>query len=350
MSFLLYLRKVTKLMLNEGKYYLKNASFKRTQNLGKLLAGYHYSRLKKTPHQWGLPLSISIEPTTACNLGCPECPSGLKKFSRPTGNLDVNLLDGILDEIGDTLQYLTFYFQGEPFIHPKMVNLVEKASSRGIFSATSTNAHFISEKVADEIVASGLNKLIISIDGTTQDVYEQYRVRGKLGKVIEGTKNILAAKRKKNAIFPLVYFQFLVVKPNEHQIANVYKLADDLGVDGVLLKTAQVYNYENGNDLIPTIDKYSRYKQRKDGTWAIKNKLLNQCWRMWHSCVITWDGRIVPCCFDKDAKHELGQYGKQSFREIWWGEAYRHFRQSLLISRNEIDICKNCSEGTRVWA
>lgn len=334
----------------EAKYYLKHATLKRAKNLWKLWSGYHYSRYTKSPHQWGLPLSISIEPTTACNLGCPECPSGLKNFTRPTGNLNENLLEGILDEIGDTLQYLTFYFQGEPFIHPKMVSLIEKASSRGIFSATSTNAHFITEKVAEEIVESGLNKLIISIDGTTQDVYEQYRVRGKLKKVIEGTRNILAAKEKKNALFPLVYFQFLVVRPNEHQIKDVYKLADELGVDGVLLKTAQVYSYENGNDLIPTIDKYARYKQEKDGTWSIKNKLLNQCWRMWHSCVITWDGRIVPCCFDKDATHELGQFGNTSFKEVWWGESYNAFRRSLLISRSEIEICKNCSEGTKVWA
>jgi radical SAM protein with 4Fe4S-binding SPASM domain len=341
---------VRKSGLKELEYYAKHTSYRRAKNLWKLWSGYHYSRYKKAPHQWGLPLSISIEPTTACNLGCPECPSGLKHFTRPTGNLDTNLLDGILDEIGDTLQYLTFYFQGEPFIHPKMVQLIEKASSRGIFSATSTNAHFISEKVAGQIVESVLNKLIISIDGTTQDVYEQYRKKGKLEKVIEGTRNILEAKKQRNSIFPLVYFQFLVVRPNQHQINDVQKLADELGVDGVLLKTAQVYDYKNGNDLIPTIDKYSRYKKEKDGSWSIKNNLLNQCWRMWHSCVITWDGRIVPCCFDKDATHELGQFGNQSFKEIWWGEAYNNFRQSLLISRSEIDICKNCSEGTKVWA
>jgi len=335
---------------HQAKYYLQNGSIKRYINILKLLAGYHYSRSLKKPHQWGLPASISIEPTTACNLGCPECPSGLKQFTRPQGNLNQKTLALLLDEIGDTLQYITFYFQGEPFIHPNMVGLIEEAAKRKIFTATSTNAHFITEKMADDIVSSGLGKLIISIDGTTQQVYEQYRKKGKIDKVIEGTRRILEARKKTGSVFPLVYFQFLVVKPNEHQIADVQKLGDEMGVDGVLFKTAQVYSYENGNPLIPTIDKYSRYKKGPDGKWSIKNKLLNQCWKMWQSSVVTWDGRIVPCCFDKDADHEMGQLGKQPFKDIWHGAAYRNFRQALLKSRSEIEICKNCSEGTTVWA
>ena len=84
--------------------------------------------------------------------------------------------------------------------------------------------------------------------------------------------------------------------------------------------------------------------------FTIKNPLHNQCWKMWSSCVITWDGKVVPCCFDKDAKHVMGDVGTQSFQEIWTGEPYQSFRQSILRSRSEIEICKNCSEGLEVWA
>ncbi len=345
-----YLRMVRTGDLKQALYYLKHLSAKRLGNLLALWAGYHFSRFAKRPLQWAMPVSISIEPTTACNLGCPECPSGLKNFTRPTGNLQPALLDGLLDEVGSYLQYITFYFQGEPFIHPNMIGLIRAASKRGIFSVTSTNAHFINSGMAELIVASGLNKLIISIDGTTQEVYEQYRKKGKLEKVIRGTKHILEARERSKSQWPLVYFQFLVVKPNEHQIPDVKALGDELGVDGVLFKTAQVYEFEDGNPLIPTIEKYARYTEGVDGKWRIKNKLLNQCWKMWHSCVVTWDGKIVPCCFDKDATHQLGILEGITFREIWHGERYRNFRQSLLISRGEIDICKNCSEGTKVWA
>lgn len=76
---------------------------------------------------------------------------------------------------------------------------------------------------------------------------------------------------------------------------------------------------------------------------------MNRCWKMWHSCVITWDGRVVPCCFDKDASHALGELKNTSFREIWYSSAYYNFRGAILRSREEIDICKNCTEGTKVW-
>ena len=168
--------------------------------------------------------------------------------------------------------------------------------------------------------------------------------------MIEGTKNILRWRKEMKSKTPHVVFQFLVVRPNEHQVPEVYKLAKELGVDRVALKTAQIYDYQNGSDLIPTQDKYSRYQRDEKGAYAIKNELLNHCWKMWHSCVITWDGKVVPCCFDKDAQHVMGDLSRQSFEEIWKSDAYREFRSSLLRSRSEIEMCKNCTEGTKVLA
>lgn len=119
-------------------------------------------------------------------------------------------------------------------------------------------------------VESGLDRLIISIDGTTQDVYENYRVGGQLSKVIEGTKNIVKWKKELQSKTPHIIFQFLVVKPNEHQVEDVKKLGKELGVDEVRFKTAQVYDYENGNDLIPENMKYSRYK--KKCRWKVEHQ------------------------------------------------------------------------------
>jgi len=302
-----------------------------------------------SPRIKGMPVSISIEPTTSCNLRCPECPSGLRSFTRPTGMLDQSLFQNTIDQLAGTLSYLTFYFQGEPYLNPQFLDMVHYASRKGIYTATSTNAHYLNDAAARKTVESGLDRLIISIDGTTQKSYESYRVGGHLEKVIEGTKNIIAWKRKLNSKKPHVVFQFLVVKPNEHQIPDVHALAKKLGVDQVVLKTAQIYDYKNGSDLIPTQAQYARYHKKSDGTYDIKNKLLNHCWKMWHSCVITWDGKVVPCCFDKDAHFVLGDLNRNSFEDIWYGAAYTTFRESLLRSRNEIEICKNCTEGTKVW-
>ncbi len=329
---------------------LKKTSAKKMLNNLKVLSGFYISRMTKKAIHKGLPISIAIEPTTSCNLRCPECPSGLRQFTRDTGMLDENFFKKMIDELHPTLTYLTFYFQGEPYLNPNFLQMVKYASDKKVFTSTSTNAHYLTSEQAKKTVESGLDKIIISIDGTTQETYQSYRVGGHLDKVIEGTKNIIHWKKELKSKTPYVVFQFLVVKPNQHQIEDVKKLGKELGVDTVKFKTAQVYDFENGNELIPTINKYSRYKQNTDGTFEIKNNLLNQCWRMWNSCVITWDGLVVPCCFDKDAKHQLGDLKKQSFKSVWQNESYQNFRQAILKSRKEIDICANCSEGTKVWA
>lgn len=298
----------------------------------------------------GMPVSISIEPTTACNLGCPECPSGLKKFSRPTGNLKAATNQQIINAIAKKGLYVNFYFQGEPFIHPQFLELVKYARSKKLYTATSTNAHFLHPDMARKTVESGLDRLIISIDGTSQETYSQYRVHGQLDKVIAGTKNILHWKKELKSKTPYVIFQMLVVRPNEHEVEDARQLALSLGVDEIRFKTAQVYDYENGHNLIPLNEAYARYKKQPDGTYAIKNKLENQCWRMWQGCVFTWDGNVVPCCFDKDAEYKLGNIQEDSFRTIWKSGVYNQFRQNILKSRKKIDICKNCSEGTKVFA
>ena len=297
-----------------------------------------------------MPISLSIEPTTACNLGCPECPSGLKQFSRDTGNLKAENFNRWLDQLAPTLSYLNFYFQGEPFIHNEILQFISKASAAGIYTSTSTNAHFITEKRAEEIIRSGLDRILISIDGTTQEVYEQYRVNGTLQKVLDGTKLLVEARKNLKSKTPHIIFQFLVVRPNEHQIEDAKQLANEYKVDEIRFKTAQVYDYENGNPLIPTIEKYSRYKRHANGKFSVKSSLENHCWRMWSGAVVTWDGKVVPCCFDKDATHEMGNLSKENFNSIWKGPTYTAFRKQLLKGRKEIDICKNCSEGTKVWA
>ncbi len=341
--------------------FMKRAVFRDSLNLmGKLtprrmlngislLFGFYWSNFLGKARMFGMPLSVSFEPTTSCNLRCPECPSGLRSFSRPTGMLEPGFFRKTIDEIAPELLYLVFYFQGEPYLNRHFLDMVHYASRKNIYTATSTNAHYLDDETARKTVESGLDRLIISIDGTSQDVYEQYRVGGKLEKVIEGTRRILNWKKELKSQTPFVVFQFLVVKPNEHQMDEVQRLADELGVDDVWFKTAQIYDYQNGSELIPSRDEFSRYKKQKDGTYAIKNSLMNRCWKMWHSCVITWDGRVVPCCFDKDASHALGELKTDTFRSIWYSEPYRHFRASILRSREEIDICKNCTEGTKVW-
>lgn len=336
---------------NDSINLVSKLTFRRLWNAGKVLSSYYLSKWTKKPVQWGYPVSISFEPTTSCNLRCPECPSGLRAFTRPTGMLQKDFFRDTIEQLSSDLLYLIFYFQGEPYLNPSFLDMVKYASDKGIYTATSTNAHYLNDANARRTVESGLDRLIISIDGTTQEVYQQYRVGGKLEKVLEGARNIMKWKKELKSKTPFVFFQFLVVKPNEHQIEDVKRLAAEIGVDDVRFKTAQVYDYEQDpNNLIPTLDKYSRYRKNENGEFVFKNSLQNHCWRLWHATVISWDGLVVPCCFDKDAQHTLGDLKGKPFKEVWHSDQYVHFRRQILQSRKNIDICANCSEGTKVWS
>lgn len=324
-------------------------TWRRFINALKVWSSYQLSKWTGKPIQWGLPISISFEPTTSCNLRCPECPSGLRSFSRPTGMLQRDFFSSTIDQLHLELFYLIFYFQGEPYLNPDFLDMVRYAADRKIYTATSTNGHYLTDTNARRTIESGLDRLIISIDGTTQEVYQQYRVGGNLEKVLEGARTLMHWKKQLKSKTPFVVFQFLVVRPNEHQLEEARALAKQIGVDAIWFKTAQVYDFENDpNQLIPLNSSYSRYRKTEKGT-EFKGQLTNHCWRLWHDPVITWDGLVAPCCFDKDASYRLGDLKQESFATIWRSDSYKKFRATLLKGRKHIDICANCSEGTKVW-
>lgn len=329
--------------IKDGIKFLKTLTVGKLINFLILGCSYYCSILLRKPVHRGLPASISIEPTTSCNLSCPECPAGLKKFSRPVGTLPLNQFRAYIDGLKGHLMYLTLYFQGEPLLNKHFFDMVSYASGKGIYTATSTNAHFLKDELAKKTVESGLHRMIISIDGTTQETYEKYRKEGRLQEVLDGINELIKWKKKLNSGTPYIIIQFLVFRHNEHQIADIKALARRPGIDKLELKSAQVYDFEKGSGLIPLNKKYARYKQEKDG-WSLKKPVKNRCFRMWSGAVITWDGRVVPCCFDKDADHQMGSLDQNSFREIWRSDAYTSFRKQLFSDRKRIEICRNCTE------
>lgn len=335
--------------LTDGINFISKLNNKRIWNYVKLMASYYISKTTGKAFINAKPTSLEIEPTTSCNLRCPQCPSGLREFTRNTGMLDLPLYKKIIDETHQELVWLILYFQGEPFLNKQFLEFVKYAAQKNIYTATSSNAHYFTDDMAKATVESGLDRLIISIDGTSQDTYGKYRIGGNVEKVIEGTEKLLFWKKKLKSKTPHIIWQFIVFKHNEHQLPEIKKLAKQVGVDELGIKTAQIYDYQTSDNFIPENKDLSRYEKLADGTYQIKNKLLNQCWRMWRGSVITWDGLVVPCCFDKDATHRFGDVSQQTFNEVWHSNKYNNFRNTILKSRKEIDICTNCTEGTKVW-
>lgn len=258
--------------------------------------------------------------------------------------LQKDLFEKVIDQATGDLTWLHLYFQGEPFLHPHFLGLINYADTKGVFTSTSTNAHYLTEKNIQEVLNSGLKQLIVSMDGISQDIYEKYRLGGNLEKVKKGLNLLIQEKKKHRKTFPRIILQFLVTGQNEHQIPAIKNWGEEIGIDELQLKTTQIYDFENGSELIPSDLGYSRYIPDGKGKWKLKKKIENKCWRMWQGAVVTWDGKMVPCCFDKDAKHTMGDLQRDLIHEIWRSETYRGFRTQLLLDRSQIDICRNCTE------
>ncbi|HHN48360.1 MAG TPA: radical SAM protein [Bacteroidales bacterium] len=324
--------------------FLQTLTISRLLNHLKLQGSYFFSTLMKRPYHWGNPVAVSFEPTTACNLRCPECPSGTRILNRTPGNASLEDFKIILKQLPRETTWLTLYFQGEPFINKYFFEMIGLAKRRRMMVASSTNGHFLDAENAQKTIASGLDMLIISLDGTDAVTYQQYRKGGDFDLVLTGIKTLAKLKRQLKRNSPLVVLQFLVFKHNEHQINDMEKLGKELGADALELKTAQHYNYEDGNDFMTGLDKYSRYRKTGSGKYVLKRKMKNRCLRMWNACVITWDGSVVPCCYDKDANHCYGNLLHGNFRDVWNGKEADDFRQWLWQNRKAIEICSNCHE------
>lgn len=287
-------------------------------------------------------MAVSIEPLNICNLSCPECPTGLKLIKRNKGSINPELYQKIIDQISKHTFLVNLYFQGEPLMHIKLFSLITYAKQKGLVVSTSTNAQYITPFIAEKIVESGLDEIFISLDGITQDVYEKYRVGGDLNKVLDGIKNIVAAKQKFNSNLPIIRTQMLAFSFNEHQINSFKKESYKLGADIADVKTAQIYDVEYKKDLLPHSEDLTRYRTDNQNSIGLRGKIKNSCWKHWSSLVITWDGDVVPCCFDKDAHFKMGNVQNESLNHIWNNTQYNEFRKTILLQQNSIEMCNNC--------
>jgi radical SAM protein with 4Fe4S-binding SPASM domain len=254
--------------------------------------------------------------------------------------MDIDLFKKIMKELKPYLYNVNLYFQGEPMLHPLFFSFV--GNCREIHNVVSTNGHFLSEENSEKIVRTGLNKLIISLDGMDQETYSTYRVNGSVNRVIDGLKNVTRAKKRYNSSLK-IEIQFLVNRFNEHQIPKVRQLAKKVHAS-LSLKSMQIIDKEDIASWLPSERRFRRYKI-KEGNYVLKNSLPDRCARLWFNPVITWDGKVVPCCFDKNAEYIMGDLNQDSFGEIWNGPKYRIFRKSILSGRHMIEMCRNCTSG-----
>jgi radical SAM protein with 4Fe4S-binding SPASM domain len=312
-------------------------------NALKATGSYISSRLVRKPFISGMPVAVGIELTNYCNLKCPECSSGSEKMTRTRGFMNPELYEKFMSEAGPYLYNINLYFQGEPMLHPRFFEFTAKSGKINL--TVSTNGHFLSEENSSRLAVSGVSKLIVSLDGMDNETYSKYRVGGDREKVMTGIEHVSRVIHNEKSKLKLE-IQFLVNRYNESQIPQVENFAARMNAS-LKLKSMQVTDQENADLWMPASDKFRRYRKDDQGSFQLKNPLKNNCLRLWMNPVITWDGKVVPCCFDKDADHIMGDFNNMSFKEIWHGEKFKEFRRSLLENREKIEICRNCTSGLK---
>ena len=308
-------------------------------------ASYAFSLLTGKAFVWGMPGAIMIEPTNICNLKCPMCPSGNGSLKRAKGYMDFELFKKVIDEVSEYAFMVILWNQGEPFLNKDMVKMINYAHSKRMYTLVSTNANILPS--AEGIVDSGLDRLIISLDGASQETYNQYRINGEIDKVKENVRKLVEAKKKKNTIFPKILWQFIVMKHNEHEIELIQKLAKDTGVDSLSLKTVQIYEKDDIKNFLPENPKYRRYKI-SGNDFELKFGIKNRCRRIWRQPVINWNGEMAVCCFDKDIDFPVGNVKTNSVRSIFKNQKFQKMRNIILTDRKSIKMCRNCGEGVKL--
>ena len=344
-------------LLNELRLsgLLRSLTPRRVSNILKTSASFLLSAVLGKPIVWGLPPVLTIEPTNQCNLHCPLCTTGSGEMERPAGKMSLETYQKIIKHLGKDIFFMLIYHQGEPYINKKFFEFVEIAKQNNIYVTTSTNGHYFTDLNIKKTLDSGLDSMIISLDGITQESYEKYRVGGELDRVLDGTARLMTEKKRRKLRSPNVALQFLVMKHNEHEIQEVKKIADKLGVDQLLIKNIEVRSITEAREWLPNDNKFRRYDYDGD-KYIVKGNDKSSCTRPWLSTLINWDGTFVPCCFDKNGEYPMGDIHKlDEINHLWTSDSLMDFRTRLLQNRKSIDICRNCNQGfgsflpSRLW-
>lgn len=290
------------------------------------------------------PLFVSVEPAAVCQLRCPACPVGLRHLDVSTSRdlertMSLDVWHRVLSQIRDTAFIVQFYFQGEPLLNKNLPQMIAEAHEAGLYTIVSTNAQALTTEWAEALVQAGLNRIIVSMDGLSDESYNAYRVGGSLEKCKEAIAWLRKAKRVTGYGLPVIELQCLRLKTNEHEWGQFKREYKRLGADRLVFKTAQLYDYASGHPLMPSNPRYSRYIQGSDGSYH-RRKLSKRCFRVWSGAVVTTSGEVLPCCYDKAHAYAYGNITERPLAELFSSKKAQAFRRAAW--KEQPDICKEC--------
>ena len=313
------------------------------------------------------PFFVSVEPAAVCQLRCPACPVGINHKSQISNHksqlMPRDIWERVLSQIKGSAKIIQFYFQGEPLLHKDLPVMIREAHEAGLYTIVSTNGQAMTRDLANALVAAGLNRIIVSMDGLTDESYGSYRVGGSLDQCKSALRYLREAKNRTPytvhptpstvhctpyTVHPTPYtvhrtltieLQVLRLRSNEHEWEAFKRLYRSLGADRLTFKTAQLYDYAAGHPLMPSNPRYSRYRLGSDGLYHRKNR-WPWCTRVWMGCVIATNGDVLPCCYDKAHEYVYGNIMEAPLAEILRSDKARAFIRAA--QKEQPDICKEC--------
>jgi MoaA/NifB/PqqE/SkfB family radical SAM enzyme len=319
---------------------IPNASYGRIFNW--LLA--EMSALRNTAEPWGKPTHVQIETSSKCNHRCSYCPVTQEKAAA-TGHMDYETFRKFAGELGDKPLLYQLWGWGEPFLNPAIFDMIRYARQRNIRTISSTNGElFERPELAEQLVESGLDILIVAVSGVSQETYGAYRPLSQVSRVFDGVRNIVAAKRRLGKQNPLVSLTVVITKANEHEVPRLREIGEELGVDAVTIKSLNPASTQgpgwNGDAHIASDPSLVRLVYEEGARVRTKR---NPCKHLWQGTTLRWNGTVNPCPYDFHGVRTLGDSRKSEFVQIWTGEAYRDMRRAFREDWNKIPICENCT-------
>lgn len=290
-------------------------------------------RLRRTVMH-GFPYYYFIDICNLCNLRCPLCPTGAGTLERPQRIMSLAEYERILERVKTHALVVSLYNLGESFLNPDIFDIIEHTASQGVGTNLSSNFNWPRPIDPRDIVRSGLEYLTVSIDGVTQESYEKYRVRGNLEEAMGNLRALLDARRALKSRTPVIEWQFIVFKHNEHELQPVRELSAELGVDVLRFVSPTV-----APDTMADVAAWSPFMPDNE-VFHVQHPDLaarqgyihaQACSYLYRTMTIDPGGRVTPCCFARKEQDDFGNILTHDLSQVWNNDHYRSARE--LFSR-----------------
>lgn len=326
----------SRLSFSHVEAFIFNNSFKKFSNL--VMA--HYERWLGREVVSSFPYLFVFEVTNVCNLKCPFCLTG-KGISggRSVRHMGFDEAKEIIDQVGDYIYLMQLYTWGEPLLNRDIHKIVKYAKEKNIYVMLSTNATMLNEVNCRRLVESGIDYVMVAVDGFSDETYKKYRVGGDYYKVIKNVETLLDVKREMASTTPFVEWQFIVFKHNEHEVKAAERRAYEMGVN----KFTPLPAYVEDESWLPV---GSEYKVE-----LFNPERLMNCDRPWTHLNVRADGGVASCCYEFEKKDDFGNLAENNFRQIWNNSKFTLSRKLIYQKRKGLEmkktdlICYGCLSG-----